>query len=393
MKERRKSYEITIGGVAFTGVSGFVLIAAVNSGSNPLFFAFGLMVGMLVVSAVTGAVMLRGITVERQVGDHVGLNEIMEVHYRVLNHRKRWPCFALRLSEGSVKGKLRQAPEGYCLHVGPGEQVLVPTRLTGSVRGVVELQEIRCACAFPFGFVRRVVRLRRPHRIVVYPRIGTLGRDLALRCRNAAAQGSVSTNIRGGNDEFYGVREYRAGDNVHAIHWRRTARTGEMVVREMTTDAPPQMIVALNLRSWADFDGGDALAERAIELAASLICHGFLEGDAVGLQIAGLPDRDGLPPRSGREQRARLLESLALVNLEQIGEEAAGGWREGPRIVVTLRQNDTISDLAPAGVTSSVLAMDQPGSSDWIHFHTAAPSASDELASSAGVPGQQEHRA
>ena len=78
--------------------------------------------------------------------------------------------------------------------------------------------------------------------MIVYPRIGMLNRHLALEYRVAVESGAMTSNRRGGNDEFYGVREYRAGDNIRSIHWRSTARRGNFMIKEMAANAPPQLI-------------------------------------------------------------------------------------------------------------------------------------------------------
>src|SRR5262249_52445077 len=137
-------------------------------------------------------------------------------------------------------------------------------RLMALRRGLVDLSEIELATTFPLGFVRCAMRLHVPQEMIVYPRIGMLNRYLALQYRESIETGTMTSNRRGGHDEFYGVREYRPGDNVRAIHWRSTARTGELMMRETAANAPPQMIVVLNIRT-AREQPDDEAVERAIE--------------------------------------------------------------------------------------------------------------------------------
>lgn len=389
--QRKRRFEITLSGFIFGAVILFVLASAINSQANLLFFAFGLMLGAMLVSALIGALMLRCVDAVRLLADHAEAGQPAEVHYEISNHKKRWPCFALHLTEAFFVGTLDQVPDGYCLHVGPGEKARVITFMKAGKRGVVELRDLRFSCAFPFGFLRRAIHLVRPQRIVVYPRIGIVSRELALRCRQAMPGGTSLTDQRGGHDEFYGLREYRAGDSMRSVHWRRTARTGEMIVREMTNDSPPQLQVVLNLRSWRDLPDGLTQAERAIEVAASIVCHGFLLNYAVGLSVAGAGGGGGEkvqthPPRPGREQRALLLEALSLLELK--GDHAlskgttpaatsgmsywdlnTGAIRGGVCwLVVTLTGQDAVGNLTAAGAVPVVLALDAPGSESWIGF-------------------------
>ena len=181
MNTRRRTYEITFAGVIFAGITGFVLLAAVNSGTNPLFFAFGLMVGVLMVSALLGAVAFRRIEVVRLVADHAAAGEPTDIHYRLTNRKRRCPAFALRLGESRNVGELTTAPCGYCLHLAAGQTLTLMCHLVPARRGMLELREIQCASSFPFGFIGRSVYDLRPHRMVVYPRIGLLNRQIALR--------------------------------------------------------------------------------------------------------------------------------------------------------------------------------------------------------------------
>ena len=373
MKPRRRTYEVTLAGLLFFGVTGFVLLAAINTGTNPLYFAFGLMSGAMLVSIFMGAFMLHKVEIERITSDHAAAGEPTDVHYRLTNRKRWWPSFAIRVGESRWQGELRLPPTGYCLHLSPGETATIMSRLVPACRGILELREIHSACSFPFGFINRSLHDLTPHRIVVYPRIGQLNRQIALRCREITTTGPMTSEIRGGNDEFYGLREYRAGDNVKTIHWRRTARTGELLVRELTSDAPPQMIIALDLRSWRTRPDGLADVERAIEFAAALVCYGYMENFAFGLSIVGLDSAALALPRRGREQRARLLEALAAADAQKINPgpahpPAVRAKSRAEWVIITLASTDPIEDTAPLGAPRLLLAMDHPQSADWVLF-------------------------
>jgi uncharacterized protein (DUF58 family) len=296
---------------------------------------------------------------------------------------------------------LATAPEGLILHVpvvrvrggkaGQGQDpgVVVTAKLVPRRRGLVKLDVIEVSTTFPFGFIRRTKRLHVPQEMLVYPRIGVLNRYLALEYRESVESAAMTSNRRGGNDEFYGVREYRDGDNVRAIHWRSSARTGQLMIREMAANAPPQLIVVLNLRTWRQRGDSRQDVERAIELAAALVCYGFYENFAVGLAVAGAPE-DGLPPapHMGRVTRGQLLRQLALIEPEAITEE---GGIEFPNrvagraewVVVTMHGDDPIRDLLPSGGMAhltlpgggggshrTLLALDAPDAGTWVRFLT-----------------------
>ena len=69
-------------------------------------------------------------------------------------------------------------------------------------------------------------------------------------------------------DSFRGLREYVAGDDLRHVHWRSSARTGELVVRQDEQPRPRATAVVLDLRRTAH--AGLSL-ERAVSVAASVM--------------------------------------------------------------------------------------------------------------------------
>ena len=369
-------YELTFTGFVFAGVTCFVLIAALNSQNNVLFWALGIVLGTLLVSAVLGDLLLRRLEVTRSVGEHAVAGESMEVHYRMVNHKILWPSCAVRITEARFLGAVSVIPEGYCLHLGPGQTTLVMTHLVPTHRGIIELREQRVCCSFPFGFLNRAVHVRAPRRITVYPRIGMLNRELLARSRTFASGGSTTSPRRGGSDEFFGLREYQSGDSIRSIHWRRSAHTGQLMVKEMTTDTPPTIVVTLDLRQWATVPNGPALAERAIELAAAWMCRGLMDHFSVGLQIAGYSRPIPTLITAGRSQRQILLEALATIDLAAIKPAAADAAppqedrsaRIAEHVVISLSEKTASLDMVPTGCNYTLLCMDDPESQYWLYF-------------------------
>ena len=261
-------------------MTAFVFLAMYNSGTNLLYFIFGVMIAALVVSVIFSALCLRKISIHREFGDHAIAGEPADIDCRIANGKRFWPCISLQFQE--IHEGLAQVSEVFILHIPQKKSVVVQARLVPLSRGILRLSRVRLSASFPFGFLQCSVKLDFPQEMIVYPRIGVLNRHLALQYRESIETGTMTSNVRGGTSEFYGLREYRPGDNIRAIHWRSTARTSQLMIREMAANSPPQMVVVLNLRAAVDPNGkGDpaivaADMERAIEIAASLICYGFL---------------------------------------------------------------------------------------------------------------------
>lgn len=393
-----RALTITAAGWFYLVLNAFVLLAAVNSGVNLLYFLFGLFIGGWFVSAIFASVNLRGITLSREITATAIAGEPFEIRYRFHNAKRRWPGVSIFFREADPALAARPSfipylPGQKSAH---GREVISAVQTTPPHRGILALDELLLSTTFPFGFLRRTRRLRVPQALTVYPRIGMLARELALQYRESLESGGSLSHKRGGQGEFFGIREYRPGDNIRAIHWRSSARTGEVMIRESASSAPPQLRLILNLRHWREISGGAELAERAVELAAAVICWGFQENLAVGLSIAGLEENAAPLPRSGWEARAMLLTRLAELDLGDVGPGGiAFAGKVPPRtqwVVVTLQSGDAPDDLFPAvppaapqdGETQpgrtpaqsggrlfahrSILAMDAPAAMQWVRF-------------------------
>src|SRR5690606_35819642 len=129
--------------------------------------------------------------------------------------------------EGS-EGFVRQ-PLAYMLHAAAGMTSTVPTEVIPKRRGLLVLDRYQISTSFPFGFIKRASIHTQRDTMIIYPAIGRVDPKLLSLCRAADKTGPTMRPRRGGTDEFYGVKEYRTGENPRLIYWRRSARTGVLV--------------------------------------------------------------------------------------------------------------------------------------------------------------------
>ena len=108
------------------------------------------------------------------------------------------------------------------------------------------------------------------------------------------------------------VREYRQGDDVRRIHWRSTARWGDLMVRREEQAWDPSASIVLDSRASAHAGRGmHNSLEWAVSAAASIGIHFLDDGfgieiyEADGpLHISGSMGRTALPPRAGQPTTA-----------------------------------------------------------------------------------------
>ncbi len=345
----RTYYQVGPGGAMYLIVTLLLLIVARFTQANMLFWAFGLMVGGLVVSLSLSWMMMRGLSVERLLPGHVVANEPMALRYHVVNHKRWLPSFGLVISEDwgtkrqgwRVEGPLVESPRrlggrpfGWVLHVGPHQAVQAEATCWPLRRGMLHFDRVIVSSSFPFGIVRRVIELAEPDDALVYPRLFRMNRRTLHRLSETPISGKKHLERGGGHEEFFGLRDYRAGDSLKTIDWKRSARTGDLVTREMTQPSPPIIMIVLDLselpppskptaarrRRWWFGKSSEGLVdpfdenERAVSLTASLVCDAHFNGYQTGLIVLGA-ECMAFPVHHSLPHRTKMLESLAMLDV------------------------------------------------------------------------------
>jgi uncharacterized protein (DUF58 family) len=311
---RKPSIDFSFGGLVFCLMSLFMLLAAVNGQVNLLFGVVGLMFGVLIVSYSISRMVLRKVQVRRLLPDHAVVGEPVTVNYEFTNEKRFWPSLSVSFAEmeGS-EGFVRQ-PAAYMLHAAAGMVSTVPTEVVPKRRGLLELDHYQISTSFPFGFIKRASIRTERDTMIIYPAIGRVDPRLLSLCRAADKTGPTMRPRRGGTDEFYGVKEYRTGENPRWIYWRRSARTGVLVSKEMTQVSPPRLALLVDTFQNGRSAAANSGVEKTIAMAASLASHALEAGLLVGL-MAWNGHWAGIQPQRGKRHRRDLLAVLARLPL------------------------------------------------------------------------------
>lgn len=124
-----------------------------------------------------------------------------------------------------------------------------------------------------------------------------------------------------GSAEDVTIRDYRRGDDLRRVHWRTSARLGELMVRREEQPWQSRATVFLDDRSRAHRGSGTASSlETAVQAAASVIAHLDQRGYTVRLVTASEVEGSAPWHAHGPGEDARhLLEALAVVGLSDHG--------------------------------------------------------------------------
>ena len=311
---RKPSLDFSMTGLVYCAMMLFMGLAAVNTQANLLFGVFGLMVGILLVSGVISRLVLRRLRVRRVLPDHGVVGRPMPVTYEFRNDKRFWPSLSVCVAElDGVEGFTKQ-PQFYLLHAAAGMTANVPAEMMPKRRGVHELNRYQLSTSFPFGFIKRATIRRDKEAILILPAVGEVSRRLLTLCRSAENTGASMRPRPGGADEFYGVKEHRRGDNPRLIYWKRSARTGVLVSREMTQVAPPRLLLAVDTFAQDRSVEEHARIERCIAMAGSLAAFALDDGMSVGL-YAWSGNWLGIHPDRGKRHRDELLSVLDRLPL------------------------------------------------------------------------------
>ena len=309
---RRPNYDLSLAGSLYVLVVIFMYLAASNSQASLLFGLFGLMVGTMAVSMLISRTMLARLSVTRVAPEHATVGRPAVITYRFTNRKRFWPSLAVTLAElDGVEGFTVQ-PSTYLLHAAAGATSTITMPFVPKRRGVHSLKQYQLATSFPFGFIKRAVVRKHPDSIIVFPPLGRVDPHLLDLCSPGDKTGPSVRPRRGGEDEVYGLKEFRRGESPRRIYWRRSAKAGTLVAKEMTQVSPPRMMILVDSFLPGPSRAEHARVEHAIAMAASLAEWALEQGLAVGV-LAWTGDWTILPPTRGKRQTREILAVLARI--------------------------------------------------------------------------------
>lgn len=358
---RRSRVVVPREGVGYLAIMLVLAVGALLGHRNMPLLVFGMMAGPFVFNGWVVYAMLRGVDVKRIAPDRAMVGRYTTVEFQVRN-TKRWLASQLievsdRIVPLKQKGfKTEQEVSVSFVRV-PGQSVRTGRyRLQFPRRGKFRLGPIRLSSRFPMGIGERGQVLSDEVELIVHPAIGRL---LPAWNRQQKEFAEANQRVQSGmglfDDEFHRIREYRSDDNPRAIHWRSTAKRGELMVREFHQTRQADSVVVLDLADQRDWTREDR--ELAISFAATVCLQqaNSASGSTMLLGVSGKQNR-WIASRNPAAFREEALDALALCRraaspdlaglFAQIIEEHP--TQEDRLIVITPRPDfvaDTIQEL------------------------------------------------
>ncbi len=311
LKTRNRSLQITREGAGFIVLIFAVGIGAIYSGSNLLYLILAMCLSFLVVSGVLSEFVLKKITVKSFSPSTVYAGDPFSIPINIANGKKYLSSYSLRITLiPNDTSRLEGNTGVYLFHLPPASVEEKTLLVKATKRGSLRIKEFQIATSFPFGFFFKTKTLPMSDEIIIFPSIQPVPLP-ALFDSSAEGQGIV----RHQGEEIVALREYNEGDPVNAVHWKSSAKTGNLRVKEFHTRGNQSFTLFLNLHdSQTNRQVADPVLEARVSEAASLAFHLIRRGNEVSLKTE---DHVQIPFGNTEPHLERIMRFLALVGLKE----------------------------------------------------------------------------
>ncbi|SNS20553.1 Uncharacterized conserved protein, DUF58 family, contains vWF domain [Actinomadura meyerae] len=246
-------------------------------------------------------------------------------------------------------------------------------RIRSDVRGRYRVGPLTVRLADPFGMVELIRSFSLSDTLTVTPAIVPLPHS---RLSGAWTGGgdSVARAVSAAGEDDAAPREYRHGDDLRRVHWRSTARHGQLMVRREEQHFQSSGTLFLDTRRAAHWgDGLGGTFEQAVSATASIGVHLV----RTGMNLRYVTDAGEALPAAASEGafEGLLLDALAVARRSKEASLTAGltalrggpgGGREGEGLVVavfgalTAEEARTVAEL-PGGTGTRVAVLVRGG--------------------------------
>ncbi len=225
---------------------------------------------------------------------------------------------AVLLAEDVTPYSLGSRPRFVLDEIEPGGSREFSYQIRSGTRGKFVIGPLRVRVADAFGLVEITRSFRTTSTLVVTPKIFPLPRAAAPSSWLGEGDGGMRTISAVGEDDA-APRAYQNGDALRRVHWRSTARYGELMVRREEHQWRNSASVFLDTRRSAHAGSGPTASfEIAVSAAASIGAHLAEEGFRARL----ITEAGEIAPRGSFQDT--LLDMLAVISPSREASIAAG---------------------------------------------------------------------
>ena len=285
---------IPLEGWIYLGIMFVLFTGAMLTNQNPLMLVFAFMAGPFVINGWMTFGMLQSARIHRDAPRRAMLGELFSVDLTLENQRHYLSLWMISICDQVRHAHDQLEATVLFSRVSPKTSLVGQYELSLSHRGRYDFGPLRLSSRFPLGLIERSRAFRTMDHVLIYPRIGKVRPNWRQKVDGGAEQVDQQLPKRGVyHDDFHRLREFRPGDNPRDIHWRSTARRGELILREYYPHRDHVLSIVLDLyRDSSTRYIYDEAIESALSFVVSLLvergreCHdGILTMAAAGEDV------------------------------------------------------------------------------------------------------------
>jgi hypothetical protein len=265
--------------VAGAGILG---LGFVSGSPFPVYAAYTFLL-LVVLANVTSRAWLSGLDCERTVSvETLQQGETTEVEVRVTN-RHGWPIPWIFIEDATPAHMTVEGEPSRLAVLMPGRSVRLKYRLRCPRRGYHAIGPLLMESGDLFGLQKRFRTGTARHYVSVLPTVAYID-TFTISARRPQGPVRVSNRVYEDPTRIAGLREYAPGDPLNKIHWKATARTGEIYVKQSEPANVLGATVVLDLFApWYQGDDAEMRVELAVTTAASLAWLLQMSGEQLGM--------------------------------------------------------------------------------------------------------------
>lgn len=286
--DRRRIYVLPTGfGLFFAALIAAMTLGALNYNNNPALILCFLLGSAMHTSLLRAYLILRGVRLE-QVGAepvHAGQPQTLRLMFGASEARRR-PGLRLRLGPSQASFALSD-----------DERSTVAIARPAPTRGLHPIGRIELSTRHPLGLFVAWSWLHPEADVLVYPAIESQAPPLPGRGDRGQPR-----RRRGLDEEPHSLRDYRGGDPMRLIAWKRSAQIGRLMVREYESPAGADVLL-----EWRDLSGVEH------ELRIQRLARWIVEAEKEGLRSTLALPAVRIGPARGAAHVHACLHALAVM--------------------------------------------------------------------------------
>jgi len=290
--DRRRIYIVpTRFGLFFGAFLATMTIGALNYNNNPALILSFLLASVAHTGLLLGYLGLRGVRLMEinAAPAHAGEPLAVRLRFDAVEARARR---GLRLERGAQRTSFSLDANGVA-----DVQLDIPT----TRRGWLALGRFSVSMRRPLGMFVGWSWLHPATRLLVYPALEAHPPPLPVM-----GDEGVMRRQRGPEEEFHGLRDYRVGDPIRTIAWKRSAQTAQTLVKEFESPAGRDALLDWN-----------ALGALPIEARIRRLARWVVEAERGGCRSTLRLPGQVIGPGCGRAHLHQCLQALALFGLDE----------------------------------------------------------------------------